>query len=66
MSTVMVTTGQIARDTGEPRARVNYAIEKVGIREHARAGIIRLFSSNQIPAIKAAIATIRVRKQNDA
>ena len=64
--TVMKTIGDIAKDTGEPRSRVGYAIEKVGIREHARAGIIRLFSPDQIPAIEAALATIRVRKQNDA
>ena len=57
----MMTTGQIVREEGVPRARVDYAIEKVGIREHARAGIIRLFSPDQIPVIRAAIATVRVR-----
>jgi len=62
--TQMVTTGQIARENGVPRARVVYAIEKIGIREHARAGIIRLFSPDQIPAIQAALKTIRIRRRD--
>lgn len=62
----MVTTGEIAKNAGVPRARVDYAIEKVGISERARAGIIRLFSHDQIPAIEAAIASIRVRRRENA
>ena len=57
----MFTTGKIAKKNGVSRAQVDYAIEKARISERARAGIIRLFSSDQIPAIEAAIASIRVR-----
>ena len=57
----MLTTGEIAKKTGASRAQVDYAIEKAGISERARAGIIRLFSNDQLPAIEAAIASIRVR-----
>jgi hypothetical protein len=56
----MLTVGEIARTVGEPRARVDYAIEKAGIRERRRAGILRLFSRDQLPVIEAALRTVRL------
>ena len=57
----LLTTGQVARQLGVPRARVDYAIDKGGIRERGRAGIFRLFAPEQVPVIAAALATIKVR-----
>lgn len=59
MSSDMLTVGEIARTVGEPRARVDYAIEKAGIRERRRVGILRLFSRDQLPVIEAALRTVR-------
>lgn len=57
----LLTVGDVARRIGESRARVDYAIEKAGIRERARAGILRLFAVDQIPVIEAALRTVRRR-----
>ena len=57
--TDLLTVGDIARRIGESRTRVNYAIDKGGIRERGRAGILRLFASEQIPVIEAALRTVR-------
>ena len=62
----MVTTGQIAKDVGVHRSKIDYAIEKAGIQPRGRAGIIRLFSTDQISVIEAALATIKVRRRDDA
>ncbi len=66
MNVDLLTIGDIARDAGIPRHRLTYAVEKVGIRERGRAGILRLFSRDQIPAILAAHDTIRPRRQTVA
>ena len=57
-----LTVGDIARRIGVPRARIDYALDKAGIRERGRAGILRLFSVEQIPVIEAALQTVRTRK----
>lgn len=62
--TELLTVGDIARRIGVPRARVDYALDKAGIRERTRAGIIRLFSPDQLPVIQAALATVRSRQRN--
>ncbi len=61
--TELLTVGDIARRIGVPRARVDYALDKAGIRERARAGILRLFSPDQLPVIEAALATVRSRRR---
>ncbi len=61
--TELLTVGDIARRIGVPRAQVDYALDKGGIRERTRAGILRLFSPDQIPVIKAALATVRSRRR---
>lgn len=53
------TIGQIARQLGVARSRLDYAVSKVGIQERGRAGIIRLFSPDQIPSMRAAMETVR-------
>ena len=50
----LLTVGDVARQLGLPRARLDYAIDKAGIRERGRAGILRLFSEDQVPVIAAA------------
>ena len=54
-----LTIGDIARQLGVPRARLDYAVDKAGIRERGRVGIIRLFSADQVPVIRAALGTVR-------
>ena len=57
-----LTIGDIARQLGVARTRLDYAIQKIGLRERGRAGILRLYGSDQIPAMKAALGTVRVRR----
>ena len=59
--TDLLTVGEVARKLGVPRARVDYALEKAGIQERGRAGILRLFAPDQVPVIQAALGTVRVR-----
>ena len=58
-----VTIGDVARMLGVARTRLDYAVQKVGIQERGRAGIIRLFSPDQIPAMKAALESVRPQRQ---
>ena len=55
----LLTVGTIARQLGVARSRLDYAIQKVGIQERGRAGILRLFSYDQVPAMRAALETVR-------
>ena len=55
----LMTIGDIARQIGVARSKLDYAVQKAGIQERRRAGIIRLFSSDQIVVIRAALATVR-------
>ena len=57
--TDLLTTGQLARRLGVPRTRLDYALDRAGIRERGRAGIIRLFALEQIPVIRAALDNVR-------
>lgn len=57
--TDVLTLGDVARRLGVARTRVDYAIAKVGIRERGRAGVLRLFSEDQVPVIEAALSTVR-------
>ena len=53
------TVGDIARKIGVPRTRLDYAIAKAGIQERCRAGILRLFSTDQIPVLRTALDQVR-------
>ncbi len=57
--TEFMTIGNIASQLGIARSRLDYAVSKVGIKERGRAGIIRLFSPDQIPSMRAALETVR-------
>lgn len=58
MSTLL-TIGDVARQLGIPRSRLDYAVQKIGIKERGRAGILRLFSADQVPAMRAAVEALR-------
>ena len=58
---VMMTLGECARRLGVQRTALQYAVEKAGIGERGRAGILRLFSEDQLPVMKAALGTVRGR-----
>ena len=55
----MVTTGDIAQQTGFDRDSVNYAIRKTGIEPVGRAGIVRLFSDSAVATVRDFLATRR-------
>ncbi len=61
----LLTIGTIARQLGEPAKRVNCAVAKARIKEVGRAGILRLFSPEQVAEIRAAVASIRPRLTSD-
>ncbi len=62
----LLTIGAIARQLGVARSRLDYAVQKVGLQERGRAGILRLFSLDQIPSMRAALETVRPHKRQDA
>ena len=55
----LLTIGDVARKLGVARSRLDYAVDKAGIRERGRAGILRLFSRDQIPVMEAALTSVR-------
>ena len=59
----LLTVGDIVQQIGVPRSRLDYAIDKAGIRERGRAGILRLFSSDQISVMEAALKAVRSRRR---
>lgn len=58
----LLTVGEIAKEIGEPLYRVKYAIDAYRIEPIQRAGIIRLFSREDIPRIKSAITRTASRR----
>ena len=50
-----ITSGDIARMMGCPLHRVTYALQRLQIREDARAGAYRLFEASRAAEIIAAI-----------
>ena len=63
--TPLLTMGRIAKQLGVARSRLDYAVSKVGIQERGRAGIIRLFSPDQIPSMRAALETVRPHRTRE-
>lgn len=51
----LLTITQIAKLENEPPHRVGYAIERYQIQPAQRVGIIRVFTRDQLPAIRAAL-----------
>ena len=54
-TTEFFTLPEIARRIGEPIHRVEYAVERYSITPVMRAGIIRLFTFDQIGTIESAL-----------
>lgn len=57
-----LTVRDVARALREPTHRVVYAIREYRIDPVQRAGIIRLFSSDQLPTIASAVKRVKERK----
>jgi hypothetical protein len=62
VDTNLLTASQIADRLGEPPQRVAYIIRKHRIKAVERIGIIRLFSEQQIKAIKQGLYGIQIRR----
>lgn len=61
MTQKLLTIGQIAEKLQEPPARVAYVVSKHRLKAVERIGIIRLFSEEQIEAIKQGLYNIQIR-----
>lgn len=62
MNTELLTIGQIADRLKEPPARVAYVVSKYRLKPVSRVGIIRLFSEEQVKAIKQGLYGIQIRR----
>lgn len=60
--TNLLTASQIADRLGEPPQRVTYIIRKYRLKPVQRVGIIRLFSEEQVKAIKQGLYEIQIRR----
>ncbi len=58
----LFTIGQIADKLKEPPARVAYIVSKYRLKPVSRVGIIRLFSKEQVKAIKDGLYGIQIRR----
>lgn len=58
----LVTTGDIARQTGASVAQINYAINAYRIEPAQRAGIIRLYDEHGVAAIRSALRRVANNK----
>jgi hypothetical protein len=58
----LLTVGALARELGEPLHRVKYCIDAYGIEPTQRAGVLRLFSRDDLPRIKSALVRIAQRR----
>ena len=55
----LYTIGDLARQWGIRRDRLAYAIGRADIQPARRVGITRLFSTEQLPQIQAAVMRVR-------
>lgn len=62
--TEFFTIGQIADKLAEPPARITYIIAKHRLKPAKRVGIYRLFTSQQVEAIKQGCFNIQIRGGN--
>ena len=62
MDTNLITASQIADQLGEPPQRVTYIIRKYRLKPVQRVGIIRLFSAEQVKAIRQGLYGIQIRR----
>jgi hypothetical protein len=59
----LYTASQIADRLGEPPQRITYIIRKYRLKPVQRIGIIRLFSEEQVKAIKQGLYGIQIRSE---
>ena len=57
--TEMRSLGSIAESLNVAKSRLSYAVQKIGLQERGRAGQVRLYSPDQVPAMLAALGTLR-------
>lgn len=57
----LCTVGQIADQLQEPPARIAYIIAKYRLKAAERVGIIRLFSEEQVEAIREGLYNMQIR-----
>lgn len=62
MNQELLTIGQISDYLKEPPARVAYIVSKYRLKPIKRVGIIRLFSEEQVKAIKQGLFNIQIRR----
>ena len=60
--TNLMTASEIAEELGEPPQRVTYIIHKYRLKPKQRVGIIRLFSQEQVEAIRKGLYEIQIRR----
>jgi hypothetical protein len=58
----LLTVGALARELGEPLHRIKYCIDAYRIEPTQRAGVLRLFSRDDLPRIKSALARTAGRR----
>jgi hypothetical protein len=54
----LLTIREVARELGVRTHRATYAVDQFDIEPRQRAGVIRLFSRDQLPEIRSAITRI--------
>lgn len=59
-----LTIGDICRETGAPAHRVKYAIDTYRIEPIGRAGVLRVFSRDQLLQIRSAMERISGRRDH--
>ena len=62
VDTNLLTASQIADRLGEPPQRVGYIIRKFRLKPIERVGIIRLFSEEQLEAVRQGLYGIQIRR----
>ena len=61
-ATDLLTVGDLAREFGVPIHKLKYAIEVYRIEPRQRAGILRLWSRDDLPAVRSALSRISGRQ----
>ncbi len=55
----VMTIKAVSKAIGEPSRRVAYAVKRAGIIPAGRAGLVRLFTPEQVERIRGAVANLR-------
>lgn len=59
----LMTVGQLAAECGVPTWRLTYALKAADIPPVQRVGILRVWSAEQLPEIRAAVERIASRRE---